>query len=98
MADHWDFLLKKVLRENPQQIVSWLLKGATFISELPVELKRKSIYADALFRVVFCGQPILLHIEIQSTKHRTMAERLLEYNVQASIEHGADNGDQPFGV
>src|SRR5713226_2020284 len=88
MADHWDFVLKKVLRENPQQIVSWLLKGATFISELSVEMKRKSIYADALFPVVFYNKNILLNLEIQNTKHKRMAERLLEYNVQASKEHG----------
>lgn len=88
MADHWDFLLKKILRENPQQFVSWILKGAILTSILSVEIKRKSIYADALFEVVFYGQTILLHLEIQSTKHQRMGERLLEYNVQASKEHG----------
>jgi len=38
--------------------------------------------------VVYCGQLILLHLEFQSTKHTYMAERLLEYNIQASKEHG----------
>lgn len=88
MADHWDFLLKKILRESPQQFVSWILKGAIISEILSVEFKRKSIYADALFRVIFCGQPILLHIEIQSTRHRKMAERLLEYSVQAYLQYG----------
>jgi hypothetical protein len=88
MADHWDFLLKKILFEKPQQFVAWILKGAIIDSIVPVELKRKSIYADALFRVIFCGQPILLHVEIQSTRHRKMAERLLEYSVQAYLEYG----------
>ena len=47
MADHWDFLLKKILWENPQQFVSWILKGAILSSILSVEFKRKSIYADS---------------------------------------------------
>ena len=88
MADHWDFLIKKILRENPQQFVSWILKGAILQEALSVEIKRKSIYADVLLLVVFCGQPMLLHLEFQSTKHKFMAERLLEYNIQASKEHG----------
>jgi hypothetical protein len=88
MADHWDFVLKKILQENPQQFVSWILKGAIITSILNVEIKRKSIYADALFEVVFYGQKMLLHLEFQSTKHTYMAERLLEYNIQASKEHG----------
>jgi predicted transposase YdaD len=88
MADHWDFLLKNILRESPQQFISWILKGAILREALSVEFKRKSIYADALFRVVICGQEILLHLEIQSRKHRKMAERLLEYSVQAYLMHG----------
>jgi hypothetical protein len=88
MADHWDFLLKKILRENPQQFVSWILKDAVLKSILSVEIKRKSIYAGALFEVVFYGQLILLHLEFQSTKDKRMGERLLEYNMQASKEHG----------
>jgi predicted transposase YdaD len=88
MADHWDFVIKKILRENPQQFVSWILKGAVINSILSVEIKRKSIYADALFEVIYYGQLILLHLEFQSTKDKRMGERLLEYNVQASKEHG----------
>jgi hypothetical protein len=88
MADHWDFILKKILWESSQQLVSWILKGAMLSEILPVELKRKSIYADALFRVIFYGQPILLLVEIQSTRHRKMARHLLEYSVQAYLEHG----------
>jgi hypothetical protein len=88
MADHWDFLIKRILRENPQQFVSWILKGAIINAILSVEIKRKSIYADALFEVVYCGQLMLLHLEFQSTKDIRMGERLLEYNVQASKEHG----------
>lgn len=88
MADHWDFVMKKWLRRNAQQFISWILKDAVVVSILTTEIKRETIYADALFLIVLYGQRMLLHIEIQSTVDKTMAERLLEYNVHLSKEHG----------
>jgi len=58
------------------------------VSILSTEIKRETIYADALFLVVLYGQEMLLHIEFQSTVDKTMAECLLEYNVHLSKEHG----------
>jgi predicted transposase YdaD len=88
VADHWDFVMKRWLRRNAQQFISWILKDAVVVSLLETEIKRETIYADALFLVVLYGQQMLLHIEFQSTVDKTMAERLLEYNVQLSKEHG----------
>jgi len=88
MADHWDFVMKQWLRRNAQQFISWLLKDAVVVSILSTEIKRETIYADALFLVILYGQEMLLHIEFQSTVDKTMAERLLEYNVHLSKEHG----------
>src|SRR5947209_684293 len=88
MADHWDFFMKQWLRKNAQQFISWILKDAVVDSILTTEIKRETIYADALFLVILYGQRMLVHIEIQSTGDKTMAERLLEYNVYLSKEHG----------
>jgi predicted transposase YdaD len=88
MADHWDFVMKQWLRKNAQQFISWILKDAVVDSILTTEIKRETIYADALFLVILYGQRMLVHIEIQSTGDKTMAERLLEYNVHLSKEHG----------
>jgi predicted transposase/invertase (TIGR01784 family) len=88
MADHWDFFMKRWLRRNAQQFISWILRDAVVVDVFPTEIKRDTIYADALFLVVLYGQQMLLHIEFQSTVDKTMAERLLEYNVQISKEYG----------
>ena len=88
MADHWDFIMKIWVRRNAQQFISWLLKDAAVVSILSTEIKRETIYADVLFLVVLYGQQLLLHIEFQSTVDKNMAERLLEYNVHLSKEHG----------
>jgi hypothetical protein len=68
--------------------VSWILKDAVVDSILNTEIKRETIYADMLFRIVLCEQEALLHVEIQSTVDKMMAERLLEYNIHLSKEHG----------
>jgi predicted transposase YdaD len=88
VADHWDFVMKRWLHRHAQQFISWILKGAVVVSLLETEVKRETIYADALFLVVLYGQQMLLHIEFQSTVDKNMAERLLEYNVYLSKEHG----------
>jgi predicted transposase/invertase (TIGR01784 family) len=88
VVDHWDFIMKKWVRKNAQQFIAWILKDAVLVEELTTEIKRETIHADILFLVVLYGQQMLLHIEFQSTVDETMAERLLEYNVQISKAHG----------
>jgi hypothetical protein len=84
MSGRWDDIIKRLLRHDPQQLVSWLLEDAVFKSELSVEIKRRDIYADALYKILLNEQPILLEVEIQSTNKKLIPERLLEYNIQAS--------------
>jgi hypothetical protein len=86
MVDHWDFVMKQWLRRNAQQFISWLLKDAVVVSILSTEIKRETIYADALFLVVLYGQEMLLHIEFQSTVDKTMAERLLQGSSQSLLQ------------
>lgn len=87
MAGPWDSVAKRLLREKPQHIVSWLLKGAIYQRDMPTELKSRNIYADALFTITMNGKPALMHIECQSRRHKIMPERLLEYNVLAASEN-----------
>ena len=80
--------MKRLVRENPQYFVHWLLKGAQFKDFLSIELKSWTIEADTLLCVVLAdGKELLLHIEFQSTDDTNMAQRLLEYNVLATHEH-----------
>ena len=86
MPGQWDDIVKELLRKSPGQFVEWLVVEGIFVAALSVELKRRDtrIYADALFRIVWNEQVILLHIEFQKRKDTAIADRLLEYNVQAS--------------
>jgi len=88
MAKPWDDTMKRLVRENPQHFVRWLLKGAQFKDFLSIELKSWTIEADALLCVALAnGKELLLHIEFQSTDDTNMAQRLLEYNILATHEH-----------
>jgi predicted transposase YdaD len=57
---------------------------------LSIEFKRRDtyIYADGLYKIKLQGELVLLHIEFQKRNDPDMAERLLEYNVQANREYG----------
>src|SRR5579859_4779443 len=87
MPAPWDSAGKRLLRETPQHIVSWLLKGATFVRALPTELKSRNIFADGVYEIRVNGEPAVMHIEFQSRQHKTMPERLMEYNMLAASEH-----------
>src|ERR1700738_1899901 len=90
MPGPWDSAMKDLLRKNPQQFTEWLVEGSTFIEALSIELKRRDTYihADGLYKVMLQGELVLLHIEFQKRQDPNMAERLLEYNIQANREYG----------
>ena len=87
MPGPWDSAGKRLLREMPQHVVSWLLKGATFVRALPTELKSRNIFADGVYEIAVNDEPALMHIEFQSRQHKTMPERLMEYNMLAASEN-----------
>lgn len=87
MPGPWDSAGKRLLREIPQHIVSWLLKGATFVRALPTELKSRNIFADGVYEIRVNGEPAVMHIEFQSRQHKTMPLRLMEYNMLTSSEN-----------
>jgi len=62
MPGPWDSAGKRLLREMPQHIVSWLLKGATFVRALPTELKSRNIFADGVYEIIVNGEPAVMHI------------------------------------
>jgi hypothetical protein len=88
MAKPWDDTMKRLIRAHPQHFVSWVLKGAIFKSALSIELKNWTREADFLLDVIQNDQQMLIHMEFQSREDEDMAQRLLEYNVLATREHG----------
>jgi hypothetical protein len=87
MPKPWDDTMKRLIRLNPQDFVSWLLYGAQYKGSVSIELKNWTRETDFLLDVVLEEQEILLHLEFQSTDDENMGQRLLEYNVLAVREH-----------
>lgn len=83
----WDRKMKRLLIEAPEDFVAWLLKGASFKSLLSAELDADPVYADMLCEVMLRGRRVLLHIEFQKRRDTTMAKRLWEYNVRATLQY-----------
>jgi DNA-binding XRE family transcriptional regulator len=88
MAKPWDDTMKRLIRANPQHFVTWILKGAIFKAALSIELKNWTRETDFLLDVMQNEQQMLMHMEFQSREDENMAQRLLEYNVLATREHG----------
>jgi hypothetical protein len=88
MAKPWDDTMKRLIRAHPQHFVSWVLKGAIFKAALSIELKNWTRETDFLLDVIQNERQMLIHMEFQSREDEDMAQRLLEYNVLATREHG----------
>ncbi|MBA2284318.1 MAG: hypothetical protein H0W02_02435 [Ktedonobacteraceae bacterium] len=52
MAGIWDSAMKNLISVDPQDFVSWLVPGGTFIRELSPHLKRRHIDADGLYDII----------------------------------------------
>jgi predicted transposase YdaD len=87
MPKPYDDAMKKLVGGNPQDLVSWVIPGAQFGKQLPLELSVENIYADGLLQATLNGKEFLAHIEFQSSYDGRIGERLLEYNVLASRQY-----------
>ena len=81
MPTLWDTICKVFVRDYPRAILRLFDPSLTFVRARPTELKAVDLHLDSLLEVISHGQPILLHVEFQTSNDSTMAERLLEYNV-----------------
>ncbi len=83
----WDKALKKLVGKVPQDVVSWLLPGAIFEQEVSPHLQNRQFNADMLYQVRLDDVSCLFHVEFQSKSDPDMAQRILEYNVQAKQKY-----------
>ncbi|MDQ2715186.1 MAG: hypothetical protein M3Z08_09795 [Chloroflexota bacterium] len=91
MTTIWDQGLKRLFEESPQDFVSWVLPGTTYLSFVSTEFQSKlhgQRYADIMCHCLFADQPVILHLEFQSAGDKKMARRLLEYNINAEDKYG----------
>src|SRR5438876_876289 len=87
MPKPYDDAMKRLVGGNPQDLVSWVIPGAQFGKQLPLEVSVENIYADGLLQVSLDGNEFLAHFEFQSSYDGHIGERLLEYNVLASRQY-----------
>jgi hypothetical protein len=85
----WDDSIKLFVRENAQDLVTWLWKGAIVKRSLRTEFKVRTIEADSVLEVELenDGDRMLFHIEFQASKDPAMPKRLLQYSVEAEQQH-----------
>ncbi|MBV9231673.1 MAG: hypothetical protein JOZ18_20360 [Chloroflexi bacterium] len=79
--------MKRLIGANPQDFLSWILQGAQFKGSMSIELRNITRQADIIFDALLNDKEIFVHFEIQSTGDEDMADRILEYNILATLEH-----------
>ncbi len=79
----WDNGMKRLLVESPQDILDWVLQGASFTGNRSQEFESIMLDADVMHEALYLDKLILLHLEFQSGPHPDMEQRLLEYSVLA---------------
>ena len=92
---NWDIYSKLLLKECPQDFVSYCVPGARFVSmrETQFQTQAKSSYrsremrGDVVIEVELHGRYFLIHVEWQSEKDNEMDLRLLGYCYEATRLH-----------
>jgi hypothetical protein len=85
MAKQWDSSIKLLVEANKQDLVTFLLPGATFEKELNSEMQSRVLEADLSYVVNWSGTQVVLHVEFQKRRDGDMGRRLWKYNAQATI-------------
>ncbi len=91
----WDDAIKIYIGDNAQELLEWIYGTRIVVKhQLQTEFKIRTIEADALleseamdFETEEGGEPILFHIEVQSTNDPKIGERLLRYSFSAREKH-----------
>jgi predicted transposase YdaD len=90
MRSRWDTSAKRLVGENPEHFIKWLLPGAEFKEKAqskPLNLNTREREVDALYEILLYGTLCLVHIEFQSFFDGSMAQRMWEYNTLATFSY-----------
>jgi hypothetical protein len=87
MTATWDLYAKDLLRERPQDFVELILPGARYIARRESQFQMREIRLDRLIEVEYCGQRMLINLELQAAKDPRMGIRLLRYSLAALEEY-----------
>jgi predicted transposase YdaD len=81
MAKVWDRLMKMLARANPQDVVSLVLQGTQYVSDVTNEQIIRAVEADFLCNALRNEQEIVVHVEFQRYHDSNMSRRMWEYNI-----------------
>ena len=90
MPGRWDTSTKRLVGENPEHFIKWILPGAEFKEKAqskPLNLNTREREVDALYEILLYGTLCLVHIEFQSFFDGSMAQRMWEYNTLATFSY-----------
>src|SRR5437588_5542654 len=82
MPGKWDTSTKRLVGENPEHFIKWLIAGAQFKGKArhkTPNLDNRQIEADNLYEIFLNNKRCLVHIEFQSEYDKRMAKRMWEY-------------------
>src|SRR5579864_8558037 len=85
MEELWENPIKLLVQKNPQSLVSFILPGAVFEEEIYDVLCDFSSLPDVLYRVMWKGKQIVLHVEFQRMRYTKMATRLWKYSASTCM-------------
>ena len=93
----WDEYTKALLKECPQDFVTYLMPGAQYICAREGQFqtsessfKKREIRSDTMIEAAYNSQPFLMNIEFQVKKDEKMDERLLGYSYEGTRLHNLD--------
>src|SRR5437763_10547954 len=76
----YDTSFKDWVDQQAHDILPLLLPGATYEKTLTVEIIRSVMRADKVFKILYCGEEHILHLEFETKSDRKLRSRLLVYN------------------
>ena len=76
----YDTCLKDWVDLQPADILPVLLPGTIYERTLNVEISRSMMRADRVFKILYCGEEHVLHLEFETGTDRDLRSRLLVYN------------------
>src|SRR5436305_14210597 len=75
----YDTSFKHWVEQQAQEILPVLLPGAVYERTLTVEIIRSVMRADKVFKILYCGEEHILHLEFETGLDRQLRSRLLVY-------------------
>jgi predicted transposase YdaD len=73
----YDSSMKGLVEQQAPQMLTYMVEGAIYQETLDIEIIRPTMRADRVYRILYQGQPHILHLEFQTSKDDDLPIRLL---------------------